>query len=692
MSSLRHAILFAAYFFVVSIEGGTAYTCQHSPPSVHQLSYAALANTHSEDHRRKRQSESEFKPIRIKAIFGSTVEALPADQQKLLKVDTVQYVVDFFERALTVRPLQGNILFQRTCNGTSTTHLNRNGFCPRSEGCIPYSLCVLTLLPNEHLAACKVCNDDGTNCQTIGQDGEGVTDADFVLYVTADTNLSKCNPGVALAFATPCQLEKEYDRPVAGWANVCVNRAFNDGLMNLRSILIHEISHALVFSSVLYAFYRDANGNPRSARRPDGLPKNYVRSKLAFTPDETTIAKKEVRRTTFPNGTFSYKVDMFVTPALMNEGRNHFGCDSLPGIPIEDVPFSGTGGVHFEQRVLNNELMTGAIGFAGGIISRITLALYEDSGWYRPNYEMAQPLRWGYKQGCNFVQEGCLMPEAKTLRPLFCSDSTKLDSYRNATNRLAFRELGGSSSCHYDRGSVGVCTNYDFRKLMMQYDPNFQYFSDPNARGIDLIADYCPYVDGYVNCKAPRHSSLTINAFSETNGPNSKCVEFRIDGNWVYGNAQRPPMLGGGCYEVYCDNVQGPIVAVMGKNFSCTLGKEISISNVDLPNVANVITIMCPPCEDLCWDNLNACMAATSTPVTGGPVEPNSDYDGARTAAAVLFTFMAVVLVLAVAAAVVAGVLFWKGRREQKNGRFEKSSYSPGPTKFETTYVELGHK
>ena len=34
-------------------------------------------------------------------------------------------------------------------------------------------------------------------------------------------------------------------------------------------------------------------------------------------PSETTIAKKPVRRTTFPNGTFSYEVDMFVTPALM---------------------------------------------------------------------------------------------------------------------------------------------------------------------------------------------------------------------------------------------------------------------------------------------------------------------------------------------------------------------------------------
>ena len=35
-------------------------------------------------------------------------------------------------------------------------------------------------------------------------------------------------------------------RPVAGFANICVNRALNDGIENLRSILFHEMTHALV--------------------------------------------------------------------------------------------------------------------------------------------------------------------------------------------------------------------------------------------------------------------------------------------------------------------------------------------------------------------------------------------------------------------------------------------------------------
>lgn len=41
------------------------------------------------------------------------------------------------------------------------------------------------------------------------------------------------------------------------------------------------------------------------------------------------------------------------------------------------------------------------------VFSRITLALMEDSGWYRANYSMASPLSWGRGLGCNFVMRSC---------------------------------------------------------------------------------------------------------------------------------------------------------------------------------------------------------------------------------------------------------------------------------------------
>ena len=40
-------------------------------------------------------------------------------------------------------------------------------------------------------------------------------------------------------------------------------------------------------------------------------------------------------------------------------------------------------------------------------LSRITLALLEDSGWYRPNYDMAENFL-GNNLGCDFVNQSCL--------------------------------------------------------------------------------------------------------------------------------------------------------------------------------------------------------------------------------------------------------------------------------------------
>ena len=46
------------------------------------------------------------------------------------------------------------------------------------------------------------------------------------------------------------------------------------------------------------------------------------------------------------------------------------------------------------------------------------------------------------------------------------------------------------------------------------------------------------------------HSSTAVNAFAETHGPNSRCVDFRIDGNWIIQNSTVGPIHGGACYEV----------------------------------------------------------------------------------------------------------------------------------------------
>ena len=38
---------------------------------------------------------------------------------------------------------------------------------------------------------------------------------------------------------------------------------------------------------------------------------------------------------------------------------------------------------------------------------RITMALMEDTGWYLPNYAMAEELKWGKGLGCDFAMKSC---------------------------------------------------------------------------------------------------------------------------------------------------------------------------------------------------------------------------------------------------------------------------------------------
>lgn len=53
-----------------------------------------------------------------------------------------------------------------------------------------------------------------------------------------------------------------------------------------------------------------------------------------------------------------------------------------------------------------NEAMTGTH-TQNPVYSRITLALMEDTGWYRANYHLAQPLKWGRHLGCTFAMSSC---------------------------------------------------------------------------------------------------------------------------------------------------------------------------------------------------------------------------------------------------------------------------------------------
>lgn len=58
-----------------------------------------------------------------------------------------------------------------------------------------------------------MCNSKGKECRENGSEpaGEGVLDADFVLYVSA-LQTERCEKGATVAYASHCQQESQYDR------------------------------------------------------------------------------------------------------------------------------------------------------------------------------------------------------------------------------------------------------------------------------------------------------------------------------------------------------------------------------------------------------------------------------------------------------------------------------------------------
>jgi len=123
------------------------------------------------------------------------------------------------------------------------------------------------------------------DCGTgTSKSGVGIEGADFVFYVSA-METERCHKGLTVAYAAHCQQESALDRPIAGHANLCPESISTkpQELEVLLSTVKHEILHALGFSVSLFAFYRDANGYPLTAREDNGKPRlNEKYAKLSI--------------------------------------------------------------------------------------------------------------------------------------------------------------------------------------------------------------------------------------------------------------------------------------------------------------------------------------------------------------------------------------------------------------------------
>ncbi|XP_046331043.1 leishmanolysin-like peptidase [Haliotis rufescens] len=586
-------------------------TCGHSASSTHQHEVFYDVNIEPGHVLRKRSVDQ---PLRIHLHYDDSLRELPDKLRKLVQ-ETVVEAVQFWQDTLKVRGTGAPIRLRKQCHSQRVRYNDTRVYCV--GGCASQTVCGDIIIPEEHLEGCHSW-DQSTylyDHQTVS--GAGVNNTDFILYVAA-VHSQRCKQGNTIAYAAHCQQERVLDRPVAGYFSICPKSLSLEiqEKMQLLSTMKHEILHALGFTAGLYAFYRDQNGDPLTDRNPLSRKPFGFNRKLGMYVWSTNVVKKVKRKNwKLKTGTFEKDARFIVTPKVTKEVRRHFNCSTLEGAELEDQGIDGTALTHWEKRVFENEAMTGAY-TQNSVISRITLAMMEDTGWYQVKYENAGNFEWGKNLGCDFVQKSCYeWIEIKQQRH---------ESIYPYCEQVRRGELW--TDCSNNRHSVALCNLVEYKAAL---EPRYQYFSYLKGvatqevkrfGGSVKLADYCPYLQEFSwtssdrslrgsSCRASQNNvGPESNFFGEKYGNDSKC--FNHADRWYLQRCysmDSPQHSGSGCYQFHCSSDNGLIVQVAKKSYRCYhQGQVLNVEFVS-DNYLHKGSIVCPTCQHVCDESGITC-------------------------------------------------------------------------------------
>eukprot|EP01017_Pseudomicrothorax_dubius_P004105 TRINITY_DN10749_c0_g1_i2.p1 TRINITY_DN10749_c0_g1~~TRINITY_DN10749_c0_g1_i2.p1 ORF type:complete len:306 (-),score=64.28 TRINITY_DN10749_c0_g1_i2:77-994(-) len=127
------------------------------------------------------------------------------------------------------------------------------------------------------------------------------------------------------------------------------------------------------------------------------------------------------------------------------------------------------------------------------VLSGLTLALLESSGWYQVDKSNAQLLSAGSRQGCRFLESHCIQ-NGKVILEGFCSQQDP-------------------EGCTLNHLAKGFCPEKE----------------DPSKGFYDPFTDDCPYkvpFDGKAECQMNENRNPALaDSYDEDFGPRSRCFE-----------------------------------------------------------------------------------------------------------------------------------------------------------------------
>lgn len=506
------------------------------------------------------ERKSYFEPMRIR-FDTNALDSLRSEANGP-KIDFVKNQVlprmkEFWTEALSVVPVGGK---DGKPLKISSGELINGAFCGDSE---------FTKVPSDHI----------TN---------GMYDTDIILYVSGAPSSRFCGPST-LAVAVACNFD-QFDRPTAGAINFCLEQIEleSDGnahpsiLQDNVDVAIHEAAHVFGMSSNSYRSFWDPDSNPPQPRTPRPLRSVTVQCVDGVSRTLSIPAENTLKFSTAQNG---QRYAAIVTPKVQTVVRNHFNCQDLEGAQLENQPTGSNSctGDHWDERQFYPESLSGVISPTTVVLSPLTLALFEDSGWYSANYTKAKIMPWGHGAGCDFVRQPCLIKDS--------NGQTSIPDYGKGYFCTSQSQKGCSPSHNYKMG----CTLLDYEVFINSPNPppRFQYFSKESLGGLQQ-ADYCPiYGSVYkknahmLDCRDP--SNDEFNLFGEDYGESSTCFES-TSGT-------------GRCYKSFCNlQLRKLQVWVNDRWETCDSDFQTISIKADPLDASLASTITCPRLTSVCPD------------------------------------------------------------------------------------------
>ena len=374
-----------------------------------------------------------------------------------------------------------------------------------------------------------------TKYNPIFENGANIN-ADFLILVKFDTE--HYFPTGVLASAVPGHLHEVTQRPLVGILTISTETSFftkRRVTEYFSEVLLHELTHALGFLDSMFQYF------------PGGREGTLA-----------TVTLRGVQRT------------IVKTQKVVEVAKKYFNCPTVQGIELEDQGGQGSTLSHWEQRVLLGDYMGAVIYQEEMVVSEFTLALLEDSGWYKANYYTGGLMRFGKNKGCKFIENNCLDSYYNTEFPNEFFDESEretpscsagrqsrtyaiLFSYNQIMDqRYSSNFLYDYQNYYYLSGSM-YTTDYCFTHGQNSYEEANGYFTGNCKYGVGNYGYYIYYYNSDINNSENGHPNSELpSELGEIYSDTSFCIMSSLtpSGKYKLYNSIPHPM----CYQIYCSS------------------------------------------------------------------------------------------------------------------------------------------